>query len=960
MNNDMFSGGSGCGPGPASMPESSDGMAAKSTGLEDVSMEGGVSLDDIMQNNSAELHRRMGLSQPPFSNPMISSEADSRTSMVNFGSTADSLGAFPYTGLQFAGHPTQSTFIGDGTTVGNMMDFGGSSTAFTGSQAMLDMSAADYSPISPTMLNNPGLMQYPSLDMSQLSHDPAAMAMYASSTLNTHFQSDSLDPVSSDFNAMDMNTERPDMAGAGLSSASVAASMSMGIRNTGEGMLALNKFNMTDADNMMQRSMELAASTQAIDATLGTYSTQGLASGMDQQHTSSFQPPMHQTATAVQSEMHRPPTAVQDMAGPRAGDAQMHGPPPPPAKNYSYSKSGFDMLRALWYVATRKNPKISLGAVDMSCSFVVCDVTQNDCPIMYVSDNFQNLTGYSRHDILGKNCRFLQAPGGNVEGGSWREYVDNAAVLNIKKKLEAGEEVQQSLINYRRCGTPFLNLLTMIPIPWDSDEIRYIVGFQIDLVESPGAISARDANSGTFSVDYARHEEVQCIWHPPARYHQAQLADSTGATPGAGGASGGGQTLSSEDVSLLLQHYNAKSDDMSEWQRQSWDRMLLENTDDVVHVLSLKGIFLYVSPSCKAMLGYEPSELIHRNLDHICHPSDITTVIRDLKEVGSSVGRGESGAAGKTANLVYRIRSKNEGYIWFECHGSLLQEQGKGRKYIILVGRRRPVYSLSRRQVAANGGIGANEFWTKLSTSGLFLFVSSNVRDLLEIEASSLVGTSIQELMRKKTRQEFGRAVEKARNGKAVRARHELLNKRGQVLQAETFLYPGEEVRDGRTCSFLLGQTRVIRQSPRMAAMAAEAGAATFAAAVADAEPASTGDATASTADGSGGGSGSEPLTAEERKRRDQVNIFIELLPVRSSSWQFELRRTVIDNKNMAEKVRELEARRKKRKRRKGSGAVVLDCANCHTRTTPEWRRGPSGQRDLCNSCGLRYAKQVG
>jgi hypothetical protein len=37
----------------------------------------------------------------------------------------------------------------------------------------------------------------------------------------------------------------------------------------------------------------------------------------------------------------------------------------------------------------------------------------------------------------------------------------------------------------------------------------------------------------------------------------------------------------------------------------------------------------------------------------------------------------------------------------------------------------------------------------------------------------------------------------------------------------------------------------------------------------------------------------------------------------------------------------------------------VRDCANCHTRNTPEWRRGPSGQRDLCNSCGLRWAKQV-
>ena len=140
------------------------------------------------------------------------------------------------------------------------------------------------------------------------------------------------------------------------------------------------------------------------------------------------------------------------------------------------------MLKTLWLVATRKISKIHIGAVDLSCAFVVCDVTMNDCPIVYVSDNFQNLTGYSRHDILGQNCRFLQAPDGEVESGSKREFVDDGAVYNLKKMVHEGREVQQSLINYRKGGKPFLNFLTMIPIPWDTDEIRYSIGFQIDLV----------------------------------------------------------------------------------------------------------------------------------------------------------------------------------------------------------------------------------------------------------------------------------------------------------------------------------------------------------------------------------------------------------------------------------------------------------------------------------------------
>jgi hypothetical protein len=88
-------------------------------------------------------------------------------------------------------------------------------------------------------------------------------------------------------------------------------------------------------------------------------------------------------------------------------------------------------------------------------------------------------------------------------------------------------------------------------------------------------------------------------------------------------------------------------------------------------------------------------------------------------------------------------------------------------------------------------------------------------------------------------------------------------------------------------------------------------------------------------------------------------NIFDELRTTKCSSWQFELRQMEKVNRILAEELGGLLSNKKKRKRRKGVGNIVRDCANCHTRNTPEWRRGPSGQRDLCNSCGLRWAKQV-
>ncbi|KIJ51338.1 hypothetical protein M422DRAFT_26755 [Sphaerobolus stellatus SS14] len=35
----------------------------------------------------------------------------------------------------------------------------------------------------------------------------------------------------------------------------------------------------------------------------------------------------------------------------------------------------------------------------------------------------------------------------------------------------------------------------------------------------------------------------------------------------------------------------------------------------------------------------------------------------------------------------------------------------------------------------------------------------------------------------------------------------------------------------------------------------------------------------------------------------------------------------------------------------------VLECAACKSTTSPEWRKGPSGKKDLCNACGLRYSR---
>ena len=417
-----------------------------------------------------------------------------------------------------------------------------------------------------------------------------------------------------------------------------------------------------------------------------------------------------------------------------------------------------------------------------------------------------------------------------------------------------------------------------------------------------------------------------------------------------------GQTVARDDVSTVLSTIGSGESELS---KRIWDKVLLENTDDVVHVLSLKGLFLYLSPSSRKVLEYDPSELVGTALSSVCHPSDIVPVTRELKDTST----------GAAVNVVFRIRRKNSGYTWFESHGSLHLEQGKGRKCIIMVGRERPVYALAREDIMSAGGFGESELWTKMSTSGMFLFVSSNVRSLLDRQPEDLVGTSCQALMRPQSKLEFGRMLEVARTGVRATLKHDVLNKRGQLLHARTTIYPGDAC-EGQKPTFFVAQTRLLKlprtlhrtgssfspKTEQKSPSPASSTGGTSGGSQTAKSPAGNVKAEGVTTQAGGMGL---PIGNQHEALASEDNVFDELKTTRSTSWQFELRQMEKRNRLLAEELQSLLSNKKKRKRRNGAGNMQKDCANCHTRVTPEWRRGPSGNRDLCNSCGLRWAKEV-
>lgn len=100
-------------------------------------------------------------------------------------------------------------------------------------------------------------------------------------------------------------------------------------------------------------------------------------------------------------------------------------------------------------------------------NFVLSDPRLPDNPIVFASPGFFNLTGYTREQVLGRNCRFLQGPG-----------TDPAAVEVIRKAVESGHDASVCLLNYRSDGTPFWNQFFVAALRDEKNEIVNYVGVQ--------------------------------------------------------------------------------------------------------------------------------------------------------------------------------------------------------------------------------------------------------------------------------------------------------------------------------------------------------------------------------------------------------------------------------------------------------------------------------------------------
>jgi PAS domain S-box-containing protein len=133
-----------------------------------------------------------------------------------------------------------------------------------------------------------------------------------------------------------------------------------------------------------------------------------------------------------------------------------------------------------WAVEQRtmeKKVRLLSKAVDQSTEAVLITQAEPlDEPgprIVYANRGFEEMTGYSVEEALGRSPRFLQGP-----------ETDRETLQALREALEAGRPWRGQAINYRKDGTPYVVAWNVAPVTGPDGTIEYWVSVQRDVTDT--------------------------------------------------------------------------------------------------------------------------------------------------------------------------------------------------------------------------------------------------------------------------------------------------------------------------------------------------------------------------------------------------------------------------------------------------------------------------------------------
>ena len=96
-------------------------------------------------------------------------------------------------------------------------------------------------------------------------------------------------------------------------------------------------------------------------------------------------------------------------------------------------------------------------------------LTDADRHILWVNDGFQEMTGYSLPEVVGKKPSFLQG-----------RNTDQRTIARLRHRLSQGEPFKEQVVNYRKDGTEYVCVLAIHPIHNKQGNLTNFIAFEIN------------------------------------------------------------------------------------------------------------------------------------------------------------------------------------------------------------------------------------------------------------------------------------------------------------------------------------------------------------------------------------------------------------------------------------------------------------------------------------------------
>jgi PAS domain S-box-containing protein len=377
--------------------------------------------------------------------------------------------------------------------------------------------------------------------------------------------------------------------------------------------------------------------------------------------------------------------------------------------------------------AATENLQLAQAITSASEGVIITDPNQPDNPIVYSNPAFSRMSGYQPEEVMGRNCRLLQGSG-----------TDPQAIAQIRQAIAEQQEIQTTLLNYRKDGQPFWNELRISPVFSDEGNLLYFVGLQTDITARKRAEEERD-RLFTLSLDMlciasldGYFKRVNPAFEKNLGFSQEELCS----TPlfsfvhpeDQAKTLGELQKLATGEPTIDFENRYTCQDGSYKWLswtafpvveeglmyaiarditerkaneealRQSEERFrnLVETTSDWVWEVDENAVYTYVSPKLRDILGYEPEEVLGKTPFDLM-PSEeafrVANIFGSMATLGKPITCLENTTLHKDGHLV--VLETSAVPVW-NCDGKFQGYRGMDRN----ITERKEAEQKIRRQAA--------------------------------------------------------------------------------------------------------------------------------------------------------------------------------------------------------------------------------------------------------------------